>query len=397
MTNTYSITVLALGVAVHITLTGSRASEALHAVSHRWGHTTTTTAPVRHLRLELAEPGSDSPPPALSAPAIRHFTSLERLLDTLSSLVTREAIDERNRDLLLLHASGLANPQTGLTVASVAASGTGKTTLSRHAAGTLHYVTDETVGVTAEGTVIAHPKPLSIKNTHSTIKDQRAPMDVGLLTAPAQGLRLARIVLLERSASVTETHLTPVDTIDAILAMLPEISYFSYLHKPLQRLATTITATGGVLRITYAEARDVIPQLQRLTLTPPAPFEPEDAQTREALVRWEAVRSAAGPGRGQLPHATLLSTPLDDILVDEVGGRALIIAGQQVLVISIIAAFLLTAAVTPIAQSVLRQAATNFFGSPSTKPGVQHPFDAMVSQLTKMGLLTLLESESPPA
>ena len=73
------------------------------------------------------------------------------------------AILEQAVVMMMLHACGLADRETGRVVALVAASGTGRTTASTSRAKTWGYVTDETVAIRDNVSVAPHPKPLSLK------------------------------------------------------------------------------------------------------------------------------------------------------------------------------------------------------------------------------------------
>lgn len=381
--DSHTITVLALGVPVGVSFNGARAVDAVDAARSRWNQTLTALEATRHLRLELSATDAGATAGAPASIGSHRFTDLPALLDSLSSLVTLEAIDERSHDLLLLHASGLANPLTGLTVASVAASGTGKTTLSREAAGRLHYVSDETVGVGADLAVVRHAKPLSVKKAAGWVKDQLSPTTVGLDTAPALGLRLARIVLLDRSRTTPYTVVTPVAMLDAIMELLPEISYLSRLTRPLQRLASVIAATGGVVRITYREASTVIGELDTMSSVLPQICAPGDPQTAQILEGWKAMQPP--PARAQ---TGLLAVRIDDLLVDGDTGRAIIVVGREVMLISAIAACLLTFAATSVSRSELRRAASELFGRPPRVEGNDEDFfDAIVDELLARGLM----------
>ena len=247
------------------------------------------------------------------APLVFNLTEpggIEHLLDQLSSRATLAGIEARSGDLLMLHAAGLADPQSGRVVACVAPSGTGKTTLSRAAAGKLLYVTDETVAVTRSGEVVRYPKPLSVKQRGDgwAPKSQHRPQSFGLEVAGASGLTLGAVVLLTRvrdrgedpapyaalparlgvaenpgnpgvsgvtgtlgtsgSPEVSEPAAPPVleevDLFDAIVALVSELSYLGRMPEPLHWLAETLLGVGGVRRLRYREAEQAIPVLQEL-------------------------------------------------------------------------------------------------------------------------------------
>lgn len=198
-----------------------------------------------------------------------------QLLDQLSSRATLAGIEARSGELLMLHAAGLADPESGRVVACVAPSGTGKTTLSRAAAGKLLYVTDETVAVTRTGEIVRYPKPLSVKQHGDgwAPKSQHRPQSFGLEVADAAGLTLGAVVLIERVRDEGDDlaphtaalpALEEVDLFDAIVALVSELSYLSRMPEPLHWLAETLLGVGGVRRLRYREAEQAIPVLQEL-------------------------------------------------------------------------------------------------------------------------------------
>ena len=124
------------------------------------------------LRYESALPGA----------GVRHLGSdtFEGLAEAVTSEVTVAAILERAGELTMLHACGVAD-QNGAVIALVAKSGTGKTTASSQLARTFGYITDETVAIRPDGTVVPYPKPLSVKQaTPGAAKLQVGPDELGL-------------------------------------------------------------------------------------------------------------------------------------------------------------------------------------------------------------------------
>ncbi len=118
-------------------------SSARERAVEAWGELVLASPPVAPASPTAAD-GREEP-----APLVFNLTEpggIEHLLDQLSSRATLAGIEARSGELLMLHAAGLADPQSGRVVACVAPSGTGKTTLSRAAAGTLLYVTNSGSG-----------------------------------------------------------------------------------------------------------------------------------------------------------------------------------------------------------------------------------------------------------
>jgi protein-tyrosine-phosphatase len=176
------------------------------------------------------------------------------LMHALAGAVTVRAIDERAGSVIMLHAAGLALPD-GRVVAFVAPSGTGKTTLSRTLGKHFGYVSDETVVIELDGSVIPYPKPLSVITTspHAN-KEQYGPDDEGLLIAP-DDLRLARIVLLNRVGEPgSEPVVEDVELLPGIAELAAQVSYLPRLAEPLRSMARAIERTGGLQRVTYCES-----------------------------------------------------------------------------------------------------------------------------------------------
>ncbi|GAP54491.1 hypothetical protein AHiyo6_10560 [Arthrobacter sp. Hiyo6] len=180
--------------------------------------------------------------------------TFEGLAENLTSQLTLAAILEHAGQFTMLHACGVADPQTGAVVALVAKSGTGKTTASSVLAAAYGYVTDETVAILPDGSIVAYPKPLSIKQPNPEApKFQVGPDELGLLTAPEE-LFVQSIVLLDRVAAAdgpVSPVLQRVLLADALLALIPETSSQSKIEQPLQSLCRLIDHVGGVWKVTY--------------------------------------------------------------------------------------------------------------------------------------------------
>lgn len=208
----------------------------------------------------------------------------DRLGQVLASLLTTQAIDDLAGRRIMLHAAGLAD-ESGAVIALVAPSGTGKTTATRAlTTQAFGYVTDETVAIGDDLTVVAYPKPLSVADDPATpaVKSQHSPDSLGLKPAPAV-LRLARIVLLNRvHGPRVEPSLTECALLEAVWALMPEISAFTSLATPLQQLCDLV-GKCGVWRLTYSEietAGDLLDGLQQTSVPP---------------VEWEALEPYAAP------------------------------------------------------------------------------------------------------
>ena len=71
-------------------------------------------------------------------------------------------------------------------------------------------------------------------------------------------MRLVALCLLERSDDHGGPACTEqLGTLDAIVALVPQLSHLPRMERPLQRLAALVESLGGVHRVTYRDAADV--------------------------------------------------------------------------------------------------------------------------------------------
>ncbi len=231
--------------------------------------------------------------------------SFEELAENLTSRVTIAAILANAGELTMLHACGVADPVTGAVVALVAKSGTGKTTAASALAGAYGYVTDETVAIRPDGSVVPYPKPLSVKQGTGVPKRQVGPDERGLQPAPAK-LFIQSIVLLDRveAADPVPPTLNKVPLADALLALIPDSSSQAAIDQPLQSLCRLIDSVGGVRRVTYSEAADL-----------PAALEPLFREQRRSEPEWEAPD--AETGSSPIPDGFIRrAAPKDAVTID---------------------------------------------------------------------------------
>ncbi|MHC6593434.1 PqqD family protein [Arthrobacter sp. C152] len=206
--------------------------------------------------------------------------SFEELAENLTSRLTVAAILDNAGELTMLHACGVADPGTGAVVALVAKSGTGKTTAASVLARTYGYVTDETVAIGWDGSVVPYPKPLSVKQKAGGPKRQVGPDEFGLQPAPGMPF-IQSVVLLNRVPGPTTPALERVPLADALLALIPDSSSQAEVVEPLQSLCRLIDSVGGVWQVTYSEAADLPAALEPLfQVQPPSGNSWEPAATR---------------------------------------------------------------------------------------------------------------------
>lgn len=238
----------------------------------------------------------------------------EHVLEDLSMRVTLEALGQRRGELVMFHAAGVADEE-GRVVAFVGPSGRGKTTLSRTLSRTYGYISDETIGVDRDLTVLPYRKPLSVVRPDLP-KKQVSPQEAGMRDLPAAPLRLSALVLLERDADHERSLVEPVPFLDAVSDLVPQLSYLSDLDAPLQTLAGLCDAVGGIRRLRYPDAEEVATLVPELLATTP--------QERE----WEAVPEAVTTG-------VFDTSPSRDAIAIE--DKLVLLAGGQVQVLDGIA------------------------------------------------------------
>jgi hypothetical protein len=233
------------------------------------------------------------------------------LLAGLSQHVTLRAIEAGRGRGWMLHAAGVANDR-GDVVVLVGPSGRGKTTASRELGRHFGYVSDETIAIEADGTVHAYRKPLSIIEDPAAPKTQVAPTQLGLRPLPDAELRVAAVALLDRRPDHEgEPVVEPLDLGDALAELVAQSSYLASHQAPLREIAGIVHATGGVRRVVYREAADLVAAIgtladagpseggasaEPLDLPAPAAHEPGDEPRYTRVAVTDAV-ALADPDR----------------------------------------------------------------------------------------------------
>ncbi|MDF2442002.1 MAG: hypothetical protein JWR01_205 [Subtercola sp.] len=212
--------------------------------------------------------------------------SLPELEDRLSGLLTRLAIDARRNDLVMLHAGAVADLATGHVIAFVGPSGRGKTTASIALGRVFGYVTDETLGITDDLTVLPYGKPLSVKQpAPERWKTQVSPTALGLRVPARRPLRLVGVVMLDRRpAKPGETlpAVSPLGFAESVGELVPQVSYLAERGRPLQRLRSILESCGGLRQVSYSEADTLAGVFRQL-------FAEADTESRAEAVGASAV------------------------------------------------------------------------------------------------------------
>ncbi|PYI37342.1 hypothetical protein CVS30_16145 [Arthrobacter psychrolactophilus] len=181
----------------------------------------------------------------------------ERANEYLTSTITLGAIEYLAGQFMMFHACGLSDPLTGATVAFIAPSGTGKTTVARTLGTDWGYVSDETITVHSDLSIISYPKPLSVKQPDpKSPKLQEGPDSFSLGATPPAPV-LSKITLLNRRSESTPVSLEPVPLAAAVLELTPQLSALAKMDRGLVQLCTMIQDCGGVQKIIYSEAATI--------------------------------------------------------------------------------------------------------------------------------------------
>ncbi|WP_235423545.1 hypothetical protein [Pseudarthrobacter chlorophenolicus] len=278
-------------------------------------------------------------------------SSFEELAENLTSRLTVAAILANAGKLTMLHACAVADLTTGAVVALVAKSGTGKTTAASVLGKTYGYVTDETVAIRPDGSVVPYPKPLSVKQGAGAPKRQVGPADLELLKAPP-GLQLSSMVLLDRvvAAEPVTPVLRRVPLADAVMALIPDSSSQGKIDQPLQSLCRLIGSIGGVWQVTYSEATDLPEAL--------APLFGKQLHTEQ---EWEPRASLAATA-GELPANFVRRAGHKDAVA--IGDQLLVMLDSGIVQLAGIGPAIWEAAVEPLTPPRLTEAVAKVHGTP---------------------------------
>jgi hypothetical protein len=272
-----ALDVTVLGYPVRFEVRGQRAAETLVALRRAWGRC--TALPVSPWFVDarphviqvavLAEGerevdatmvrahGTGERPPELGTTSQLARHRVDSLLIAVTQEATLVGITANRGRLIMLHAAVLAAPG-GQAVGFVAPSGTGKTTIASLLGREWGYLSDETLAVDADGSVVPYPKPLSVTRPALNLKLETSPDLLGLAVPPAE-CRLGGIVILDRrpSASIRSpagAALHDIPLLEAVVELAGQASALDALSSPLRRLADLWCDAPLAGRLIYSEA-----------------------------------------------------------------------------------------------------------------------------------------------
>ncbi|MFE5670506.1 ATP-binding protein [Agromyces sp. NPDC056523] len=246
-------------------------------------------------------------------------SSAAALAQRITSEITTEAIHGLRGEALMLHASAVAL-EDGRVIGFVGPSGRGKTTAAQALGRSYGYVTDETLAVRVDGSVVAYPKPLSI-GSRPGVKSTTPASALGLVEAPTDGLHLAAIVLLDRRADVERPFVESVPIVEALSELVPQASHLASLQHPLRTLLGAIAAAGGVRRVVYSEASSLPPLiddvLQQTADAAPMLVDVGKLSQRDCGCFSRKDDQQADPSAVERPGALWRATYVDALLADD--------------------------------------------------------------------------------
>jgi hypothetical protein len=167
------------------------------------------------------------------------------------------------------------------------------------------------------------------------VKATEPASTLGLRSAPADGLRLAAIVLLDRQPDVDRAFVESVPIVEALPALVPQTSHLSALELPLRMLLETLISTGGVRRVVYSEASSLPPLIDDVLrsidddlpfLTDVAKLAQRDCDCFSGLV----TDASPTTDRIDRPGALWRTTYADALFVDD---SLLVLVGERLVVL----------------------------------------------------------------
>lgn len=351
LTEARTVQVLALGVPIDVAgLSSAEAAE----FSAAWSRC-------------LAAPGSQA-----AATVHRNPGDFARANESLTSAITLAAIDQLAGHRMMFHACGLADPVSGATIAFIAPSGTGKTTVARTLGPGLGYVSDETIAVDAELRIVPYPKPLSVKQPAAGVPKLQEGPEQHLLGATPAAPRLAAIAILSRSAGETEATLEDVPLGAAILELTPQLSALARLDRGLVQLCRMVEACGGLKRIRYSEARDISALLPQLAGKAAGMAQGQD---------WLALPTTPQAGSAARGTGLRRATVQDAV---EAGGTVFLLANSQVVELGPLGGLIWELSGDWISREALLAEVVAVVGP---HPSADSLLDAALAELSSRGLL----------
>lgn len=252
----------------------------------------------------------------------------------------------------------------GSVVALVGPSGTGKSTAARTLCRErFGYVSDETVAIRPDGSVVPFPKPIAIIPSSGGTKLEFGPDELGLQPCPPD-LKLDGVIRLERNDDFEAPASEELGLLEGMIAVIPDMSALPQLKAPLAWLARVVEQCGGVHRVRYRNADQLYePIIDVLAVSSKASgFTHHPSGTSEVDVQSGHVRRSAYTDAIELDGEVLLLQGSQCTLLGGIGGLIWLLTGNPCTVDQVVRG--LTAAVgdhpdaTKLAEDAIRELET---------------------------------------
>lgn len=277
-----------------------------------------------------------------------------------TSAATVASIEARAGEWMMFHAAGVSDDQ-GNVVALIGPSGTGKSTASRKLCrGDFGYVTDETVAVRPDHSVVPFPKPIAVIPEDGGVKVEFGPDELGLRPC-GDDLRIAGVSLLERRPDAMEVVVEEMSLLEGLIALVPHMSALPHVPCALTRLATLADLCGGLYKVTYGDARQLSPAVRQVLAAPPE---------RSTFLRHASGEVGDEPGVQRSHHHDAI----------ELDGEVLILQGSSCVLLQGIGSLAWLAADEPRSLTEICEAVVEAAGDhPDAERLVQEAVDELVS------------------
>ncbi|MFC7725607.1 hypothetical protein ACFQW6_10850 [Nocardioides sp. GCM10028917] len=372
------VAVTALGTQVHVEVAGENADGVADDLLHAWSRC--DARQVEDVQGHRVRVLVDDDPAAVEDAAARGAiagASGSVVGEQVALAVTLQAMEANEGDLLMLRAAAVADPETGRCVVLVGPAGSGRSTAARTLARHFGYVTDDTVAFTATLDLLPYPKPLVADDDPA--QGVQSPDDLGLRQAPGD-LRPAAVLLLEHHAEgFVPPVLTPLPTAEAIAHLSGNASYLRSLDEPLHRLAALVEEVGGVHRVDYREADDLVAVTQQLLNHPQSRDTEVDSEPEPTVVELLGPETTDGGERVRR---------LDFVDFHVSDGIGSVMLGETVVALSFLATRIVTllgeesASLDRLAEALLVE-----FGEPESGDA-RSLVQTHVDDLVEVGVLT---------
>lgn len=175
------------------------------------------------------------------------------LLDALQMVVTRAALNFWRGERWLLHAASIADSRGGVVV--LCAADPDETALVLGAlGGPYSHVSDEVLAIDRHGAVSGLRNPRPSQETQTPLPREETRWKAESSTVMPYGLRLSRVVFLERSAEELHAPVTElVGQWEALEFLVGASSNLGDFPAPLRTIDALLAATGGVVRVRYSD------------------------------------------------------------------------------------------------------------------------------------------------